>query len=645
MSTGPEAATPAEAARALTRRTAWGRNLPAPLRTFLETEVSGALFLLGAAIAALVWVNSPWASSYDSLWSTELSFRLGDVGLDGDLRYWVNDGLMAFFFFVVGLEVRRQFDMGELRDRRRATVPVVAAVGGMLAPVAIYLAFTSGTDASEGWGMVMPTDTAFALGVLALVGRRCPARLRAFVLTVAIADDIGVLLVIAFAYTSDLSLTALAVAGLLYGTLLMLVRLGVLSRPPLILLSLATWVATAESGVHPTIAGVVLGLSLSARAPERSALERASTLARLFREQPTPQLARSARLSVLGAVSRNERLQYGLHPWSSFLIVPLFALANAGVELDGELVTRAARSPLTLGVVAALVAGKFLGVGLSTLLAAHPRLGGLPLTVELPAVFGAAAVGGIGFTLSLFIAEIAFQGEALEEAKLGVLVASVTAALLGWGIFQAIGRIPKSAWRRAGLTPAEPLTDLAVPVDPERDHVRGREDATVTLLEYGDYECPYCGRAEEVIRELLADFGDDLRYVWRFLPLNDVHPHAQLAAEAAAAAAAQGAYWPIHDLLITHQDALELSDLERYAAELGLDLDRFSDDLRERRHAPRIAEDVDSADLSGVTATPSFFVNGRRHDGGYDLATLTGLVREALASGELRRSEPEKGYR
>ena len=640
-----EAATPAEAARALTRRTAWGRNVPAPLRTFLETEVSGALFLLGAAVAALVWVNSPWGSSYDSLWSTELSLRLGDAGLDGDLRYWVNDGLMAFFFFVVGLEVRRQFDMGELRDRRRATVPVVAAVGGMLAPVAIYLAFTSGTDASEGWGMVMPTDTAFALGVLALVGRRCPARLRAFVLTVAIADDIGVLLVIAFAYTSDLSLTALAVAGLLYGTLLTLVRLGVLSRPPLILLSLATWVATAESGVHPTIAGVVLGLSLSARAPERSALERASTLARLFREQPTPQLARSARLSVLGAVSRNERLQYGLHPWSSFLIVPLFALANAGVELDGELVTRAARSPLTLGVVAALVAGKFLGVGLSTLLAAHPRLGGLPLTVELPAVFGAAAVGGIGFTLSLFIAEIAFQGEALEEAKLGVLVASVTAALLGWGIFQAIGRIPKSAWRRAGLTPAEPLTDLAVPVDPERDHVRGREDATVTLLEYGDYECPYCGRAEEVIRELLADFGDDLRYVWRFLPLNDVHPHAQLAAEAAAAAAAQGAYWPIHDLLITHQDALELSDLERYAAELGLDLDRFSDDLRERRHAPRIAEDVDSADLSGVTATPSFFVNGRRHDGGYDLATLTGLVREALASGELRRSEPEKGSR
>jgi Na+/H+ antiporter NhaA len=516
-------------------------------------------------------------------------------------------------------------------------VPVLAAVGGMLLPVAIYLLFTSGTDASRGWGMVMPTDTAFALGVLALVGRRCPPRLRVFVLTVAIADDIGVLLVIAFAYTSELSLTALAVAALIYGVLLALLRRGVLSRPPLILLSLAFWVATVESGVHPTIAGVLVGFTASARAPQRQDLERASTIGRLFREQPTPQLARSARLSVLGAVSRNERLQYGLHPWSSFLIVPLFALANAGVELDGELLARAAGSPVTLGVVAGLVAGKFLGVGLTTVLAAHPRLGGLPLTVELPTVFGAAALAGIGFTLSLFIAEIAFEGELLEEAKVGVLAASAAAALLGWAIFQAIGRIPKVAFKRAGLTPAEPLTDLAVPVDGERDHLRGRADAAVTLVEYGDYECPYCGRAEEVVRQLLADFGDDLGYVWRNLPLTDVHPHAQLAAEAAEAAAAQGAFWPMHDLLMTHQDALEVGDLQRYADQLGLDLGRFSDDLRERTHAPRIATDVDSADLSGVTGTPSFFVNGRRHDGGYDLTTLSRLVRQGLDADRRRR--------
>jgi Na+/H+ antiporter NhaA len=632
-----EAATPGEAARALTRRTAWGRNVPAPLRAFLETEVSGAVLLLAATVAALVWVNSPWGWSYDSVWSTELWLRLGDVGLEHDLRWWVNDGLMAFFFLVVGLEVRREFDTGELRDRRRAAVPVLAAVGGMLLPVAIFLLFTSGTDASRGWGMVMPTDTAFALGVLALVGRRCPPRLRAFVLTVAIADDIGVLLVIAFAYTSELSLPALAVAALIYGVLLALLRLGVLSRPPLILLTVAFWVATVESGVHPTIAGVLVGFTASARAPQRQDLERASTIGRLFREQPTPQLARSARLSVLGAVSRNERLQYGLHPWSSFLIVPLFALANAGVELDGELLARAVGSPLTLGVVAGLVVGKFLGVGLTTVLAAHPRFGGLPLTVELPSVFGAAALAGIGFTLSLFIAEIAFEGELLEEAKVGVLAASAVAALGGWVIFQAIERIPKVALKRAGLTPAEPLTDLAVPVDGERDHLRGRADAPVTLVEYGDYECPYCGRAEEVVRQLLADFEDDLGYVWRNLPLTDVHPHAQLAAEAAEAAAAQGAFWPMHDLLMTHQDALEVGDLERYADQLGLDLGRFSDDLRERTQTLRIATDVDSADLSGVTGTPSFFVNGRRHDGGYDLTTLSRLVRQALDADRRRR--------
>jgi Na+/H+ antiporter NhaA len=602
------------------------------LRTFLQTEVSGALFLLVATVAALVWVNSPWGSSYDSLWSTELSLRLGGVGLDGDLHYWVNDGLMAFFFLVVGLEVRRQFDMGELRDRRRAAVPALAALGGMLFPVVIYLAFTSGSDGMDGWGMVMPTDTAFALGVLALVGRRCPPRLRAFVLTVAIADDIGVLLVIAFAYTSELSLAALAVAALLFATLRTLVWLGVLSRPPLILLAIAVWVATAESGVHPTIAGVVLGLTVSGRPPERRDVERATATARLLREQPTPQLARAARLSVLGAVSRNERLQYALHPWSSFVIVPLFALANAGVQVDGELLARAASSPVTLGVLVGLVGGKFLGIGLTTLVAAHPRLGRLPLTVELPAAFGAAAVAGIGFTLSLFIAELAFEGERLEEAKLGVLAASLGAAMLAYAVFHAIERLPRTALERAGLNPAEPLTDLAVAVDPERDHVRGRADAPITLLEYGDYECPYCGRAEAAIRELLADFENELRYVWRYLPLTDVHPHAQLAAEAAEAAAAQGAFWPMHDLLLAHQDALEPPDLRRYASELGLDVEQFSDDLRARTHAPRVADDVDSADTSLVTGTPSFFVNGRRHEGAYDIETLSKLVREALAT-------------
>ena len=213
-------------------QSAWARNVAVPLRAFLQTETSGGLVLLGAAVAALLWINSPWGSSYDSLWSTELGFSLGDWSLEGDLHFWINDGLMAIFFFVIGLEVRREFDMGELRDGRRAAAPLLAAVGGMLLPVAIYLAFTGGTDAAHGWGMVMATDTAFALGVLALAGRRASQRLRAFVLTVVIADDIGVLVVIAFAYTETLSFPALTVAVVLFGALVGLRRLGI-GGPPL----------------------------------------------------------------------------------------------------------------------------------------------------------------------------------------------------------------------------------------------------------------------------------------------------------------------------------------------------------------------------------------------------------------------------
>jgi Na+/H+ antiporter NhaA/protein-disulfide isomerase len=506
----------------------------------------------------------------------------------------------------------------------------------MALPIAIFLAFTVGTDAAHGWGLVMATDTAFALGVLAIAGRRAPQRLRAFILTVVIADDVGVLVVIAFAYTESVSLPALALAVVLFVTLFVLRRRGIATQVVSILLAVAVWAATVESGVHATIAGVLLGLAVGARPPEREDLERATWVARLFREQPTPKLARAARRSVLGAISANERLQYALHPWSSFVIVPVFALATAGVRLDGELVSRAATSPVTLGVLFGLVAGKFFGIGLTTLVAAHPRLFRLPLTVELPSVFGGAAVAGIGFTLSLLIAEIAFEGDTLEEAKLGILAASVLAALLAFVVFRILERVPEELLRRGGLVPAEPLTDLAVPVDPERDHVRGPAEARVTLLEYGDYECRYCGHAERAIRELLEDFEGDLRYVWRHLPLTDVHPNAQLAAEAAEAAAAQGAFWEMHDRLLAHQDALLLPHLRRYAEDSGVDVERFWEDVRARKHAGHVSEDVDGADASGVTGTPGFFVNGRRHDGGYDLGTLTRLVRDALGTASPR---------
>ena len=359
-------------------------------------------------------------------------------------------------------------------------------------------------------------------------------------------------------------------------------------------------------------------------------LERASDLFRLFREQPTPELARSASVGLQSAISPNERLQQLYHPWTSYAIVPLFALANVGIAINGHFLAHAYASPVTLGILFGYLAGKPVGVAGGAWLVAKLTRGRVRPPVGWAAVAGGGTIAGIGFTVSLLIASLAFHGTQLEQAKLGVLSAALCASLVTWLVFRATARLPKTLKARALLGTAEVLVDLAVPVDPERDHVRGPEDAPVTLLEYGDFECPFCGQAEPVIRELLADFGD-LRYVWRSLPLNDVHPHAQLAAEAAEAAAEQDAFWEMHDLLFDHQDALRPSDLVGYAAQLGLDTERFADDLRKHTGAARVAEDVDGADLSTVSGTPTFFVNGRRHYGAYDIGTLSAVVRAARA--------------
>jgi protein-disulfide isomerase len=255
------------------------------------------------------------------------------------------------------------------------------------------------------------------------------------------------------------------------------------------------------------------------------------------------------------------------------------------------------------------------------------------------ALAGGGAIAGIGFTVALLIASLAFTGTDLAEAKLGILSAALCASTVTWLLFRATARLPDRLRLRALLGSAEPLVDLVVEVDPERDHVRGPDDALVTLVEYGDLECPYCGQAERTLRQLLAD-GGDLRYVWRHLPLTDVHPHAEQAAEATEAAASQGKFWEMHDLLFDHQDALRLPELIDYAGELGLDTDRFSDDVRKQTGAARIAEDVDGADLSGVSGTPTFFINGRRHYGAYDLDSLKTAVKIARARATLHASEP-----
>jgi Na+/H+ antiporter NhaA len=609
-------------------RTAWSRGITAPLRVFLRTEAGSAGVLVAAIAVALLWANLA-DGSYEAFWRTDLAVSIGDRRLGLDLRTWVNSGLMTLFFLVVGLEARREFDLGDLRDRRRFLLPALAGVAGMVIPVLIYLAVNRGGPGAAGWGVAMSTDTALALGLLALLGRGVPDQVRVFLLTVFVVDDLVALVVIAVAYSDDVRMMPLITAALIFALILGLRALRVRRGSFYLPFAVALWAALLASGVDPLVAGLAIGLTATAYTPARGDLEQASGLFRQFREQPTARLARDASLGLAQTLSPNDQLQRIYHPWTSYLIVPLFALANAGITIDAAFLGRAFTSPVTLGVLIAYVLGKPIAVvGVSGLLTALTR-GRLRPAVGWAGVLGSGTIAGLGFTVSLLIANLAFTGPELAEAKLGVLAAGLVAALLTWAVFRTTATLPKAKRARLLLGDADQLVDLVPPVDPERDHVRGPADASVTLVEYGDFQCPYCGRAEPVVRELLGDA--DLRFVWRHLPLTDVHPQAQLAAEAAEAAAAQGRFWAMHDLLLDHQEELRGPDLVRYAVSLGLDADRFRDDLIEHRHAAAVAQHVESADLSGVSGTPTFFVNGQRHYGAYDIDGLTAAIRQARA--------------
>jgi Na+/H+ antiporter NhaA len=618
---------PASAASLFSLRTVWARSLDTPLRRFLRTETGSAAVLLAATLAALAWANID-PSGYAATWHTVLVIRSGTRGLADSWQGWVNSGLMAFFFLVAGLEARREFDMGELRERRRLVLPLVVALGGMVVPIAVYLAINAGRSSASGWGAAMSTDTAFALGLLALVGSGVPDRVRTYLLTFALVDDVAGIVIIALVYSGHIDLAALAAGVAILGAVIVVRWQGVRNGAAYLVLGVAAWVAFFESGVDPVVVGLVMGLLALAYPAARQDLEQASESFRLFREQPTPELARGARESVRLAISPNDRLQQLFHPWTSYLIVPLFALANAGITVNGSFLARAYTSPVTLGILLGYVAGKPAGtVGAAWLLARVSR-GRIRPPVGWAAVTGAGAIAGIGFIVSLLIASLAFHGTQLAEAKVGVLSAALCASALTWAVFRLTAMLPKRLRLRALLGTAETIIDLAVPVDPQRDHVRGPDQAPVTLVEYGDFECPYCGQAEPVIRQLLADYGD-LRYVWRHLPLTDVHPHALLAADGAEAAARQGKFWDMHDQLLDHQGALTAKDLIRYAGQLGLDTEQFTADLRGHAGEAKITADLDSADLSGVSGTPTFFINGKRHHGAYDIATLSDVVRSA----------------
>lgn len=606
------------------RRRDLAGQLTAPVRAFLHTEVGSVGLLLGATLLALVWANSPWSGLYEDLWATVASVRVGEWSLSMDLAHWVNDALMALFFFVVGLEVRREFSVGELTDPRKAALPMAAALGGLLVPALIYVVLLSGTDAAHGWGVVIGTDTAFMLGALAVVGPTFSTQLRIYLLTLTVIDDIVAVSVIGLFYSDTINVGALVVMAALGVALGSLSRVSVWQGPPYVILAIALWIATYEAGLHASIAGMLGGLLVAAQSPDRSLVGQAAERFRAFRQSPDVEVGRSARRELIRAVSVNERLQAKLHPWASYLVVPLFALANAGVDLRDGVLGDALASRLTWTVVVALVVGKLIGVGVSSSLGVRAGLGSLPRGVHQRHVFGGAALSGIGFTVSLLIAGLAFDDETLrDQATVGVLIAAVVATLLGWAIFR-------------GQSDADLPRVLDRAVDPLVDHVRGPVDAPLTLVEYGDFECPFCARATGVTRELRQRFGDRLRYVFRHLPLVDVHPHAVLAAKASLAADAQGRFWEMHDRLFEHHTELEYEDLVGHAAEIGLDVEQFLIDLDSEEIAERVRADVASAEASGARGTPTFFIGDQRHTGPHDTETLAAALERPRQDSNLR---------
>ncbi|EHN72642.1 Na /H antiporter NhaA [Streptomyces coelicoflavus ZG0656] len=591
-------------------------QLSAPVRAFMATEAGSAGLLLAAVAVALVWANSPWSEAYTALWGTDASVTVGDARLSMDLSHWVNDGLMALFFFVIGLEVRYEVSVGSLNDRRRIVIPGLAGIGGMLVPVVLYLAIAPGGEAARAWGVVIGTDTAFMLGALAVVGPRFVTQLRVFLLAITVIDDIVAVTVIGVVYSGSINVPELIAALVLGVVLSALTRFGVWQAAPYVLIVLVMWLATLHAGLHASIAGMLGGLLIPAREPSREGVEQAARLFRAFRQSPLADVGKTARRGLQQAVSVNERLQTVLHPWSSYLIVPVFALANAGVDLRDGVLTDALGSSLTWAVVVGLVGGKLLGIWGGAALGTRFGIGRLPTGVAPGHVLGGGALSGLGFTVSLLIVGLAFQDpEARARATVGVLLAAVFATLAGWVVFRLAARLK-------GQTDADLPRYLDRPVDPQRDHILGPPDAPLTLVEYGDFECPFCAHATGVTKELRQRFGDRFRYVFRHLPLTDVHPHAELAARAAVAAEAQGRFWEMHDLLYQHQDELEYEDTAGYAADLGLDVERFLRDLAAEETAVRVREDAASAEASGVRGAPTFFVGDRRHTGPYDAQSL-----------------------
>ena len=399
-----------------------------PLVDFLQAESAGAVLLAVAAVTALIWANSPWSNSYEHLWNTELGIRLGSEDLTLSLRGWINDGLMAIFFLVVGLEIKRELVEGELANPRRAALPALAALGGMAVPALIYVLATAGTPAISGWGIPMATDIALALGVLGALGSRVPSAVKIFLLALAIVDDIGAIIVIALFYSDKLDPTYLGIAALMIGAVILLRYRGITAVAPYVLCGLALWFALHEGGVHSTIAGIAMGLLAPTKPHLTHDMIDSAELANIDSAEKARETVFLARQSV----SEVEWLEHKLHPWSSFVIVPVFALANAGVQLSSTELSAAFKSRVALGVGAGLLLGKPLGILLFTWVGCRLKFVELAPSMGFKHVAAAGTLGGIGFTVSLFVTSLAFEdADYVNPARIAILLASLIAGAIG----------------------------------------------------------------------------------------------------------------------------------------------------------------------------------------------------------------------
>lgn len=410
------------------------------VRRFIAAEAGSAAFLLLATVVALVWANSPWAHGYEKFWTTEVLIRIGTASLELDLRHVVNDAAMAIFFLVLGTEISQQVTTGQLRDRRAVTVPTFGAIGGMLLPVVIYLIINRHSGSAHGWGIVMSSDTAFVLGVLALFGPRCPDQLRLFLLALAVVDDIGAITVLAVAYTPTVRGVWLLAAVGLVAVILGLRWLGVWQLAPYVLVGLGLWLVVYQSGVHPTLAGVLVGILLPTRPADEEQVRRVRMFGRALLEDRSAAQARLATQAISATVPAGERLQRRLHPWSAYLIVPVFGLANAGVKLDAGALQSALHSTVTWGIVLGLVVGNAIGISAASILALRTGIGVLPGRVRYSHLIGGAILAGMGFTISLFITDLAFLDPVRRaDAKIGILAGSLVAAAVGAWVLRVMG--------------------------------------------------------------------------------------------------------------------------------------------------------------------------------------------------------------